>query len=264
MISISSRWRSSARRIAEATDRIAASVRSPPRKKPAPRSSRMASRKRLSKPSSDSAVSTPGWPRAAVAICDAVAGGTPGLRKISSVGGKGLPSGPPAPLRDPGRRGGTARGPRRSRRLRTLATRVSAAIFSAASRPSAEDSSVTTAAGGSPPAVASRPRLRESSTRRPGTYSPSAISATAMAVWRDPLRAMDHASPKTYRVLTPIRAEPSYSFHQFPGPPRLSLRLTAWPIHGAGRALRGSMAPAGRPRAGGRARESARACPSGG
>src|SRR5258706_378380 len=88
-------------RIAEATDRIAASVRSPPRKSPAPCSSRMASRKRLSKPSSDSAVSTPGCPRAAVAIC-----------------------------------------------------------------------------------------------------------ATAMVVWRDPLRAMDQASPKTYRALTLMTLEP--------------------------------------------------------
>jgi hypothetical protein len=30
------------------------------------------------------------------------------------------------------------------------------------------------------------------------------MSATAMAVWRDPLRAMDQASPKTYRALTPM------------------------------------------------------------
>ena len=49
----------------------------------------MASRKRLSKPSSDSAVSTPAGLRAAVAICDAAAGGTPGFDEDLERGREG-------------------------------------------------------------------------------------------------------------------------------------------------------------------------------
>src|SRR5262249_45263793 len=88
--------------------------------------------------------------------------------------------------------------------MRTFCTRGSAAILSAISFASAGASSVATAEGAGPPIVARRPRLPDRRTRSPGTYSPSAIRAIAIPRWGEPLRAMDHASPKRYRALMAI------------------------------------------------------------
>ena len=202
MIPTSSRCRSSASRTADATERTAASVRTPPRKRPAPRSERDGVAEapaelllRLGRLDARPAAARP------PAISAAARRRRPGCSDHLERGRKRrLLQLRRARRRDPGRRAGTARGPRRCRRCARLGSR---AVRREARRRAPRASAVGCERDDDRRRLGLRrrpgaPRLRESEREQPRHVERERDQRDrGQRSGAGSLRAIDQASPKT-------------------------------------------------------------------